>query len=49
MAATPDPGPKKPYSQPKLTVYGTVVELTKRVGVHGNPDGGSFPHNKTHV
>jgi len=39
--------PKKPYSKPTLTLYGTVRELTQRVGSHGNGDGGSFPRNKT--
>ncbi len=32
--------PKKPYSKPKLTVYGTVRELTKSVGRHHHLDGG---------
>jgi hypothetical protein len=42
-------GPKKPYESPKLTVYGTVQELTKKQGVHGHRDGGKFPTFKTHV
>jgi hypothetical protein len=33
--------PKKPYSKPTLTVYGTVRELTQNVGGHGAPDGGT--------
>ena len=33
--------PKKPYSKPTLTAYGTVRELTQHVGSHGNSDGGS--------
>jgi len=33
--------PKKPYSKPTLTVYGTVRELTQHVGARGNSDGGS--------
>jgi hypothetical protein len=41
--------PKKKYSPPKLTKYGTVRELTKRVGRNGNGDGGTFPRNKTAV
>ncbi len=41
--------PKKPYSKPTLTVYGTVRELTQRVGTHGNRDGGTPPHFKTAV
>ena len=32
--------PKKPYSKPTLTVYGTVRELTQTVGIGGNADGG---------
>ncbi len=30
--------PKKPYSKPTLTVYGTVRELTQKVGTRGQPD-----------
>ena len=33
--------PKKPYSKPKLTVYGTVRELTQSTGAHGQRDGAS--------
>jgi hypothetical protein len=39
--------PKKPYTPPALTVYGTITELTKAVGTHRNPDGGRFPKNAT--
>jgi hypothetical protein len=39
--------PKKPYTQPSLTVYGTILELTKMVGQKHNPDGGRFPRNAT--
>ena len=40
--------PKKPYSKPTLTVYGTVRELTQKVGVHGSRDNGINPaQNKT--
>jgi len=43
-------GPKKSYSPPELTVYGTVSELTKQVGTHGNTDNGhAVGHTKTHV
>ena len=31
---------KKPYSSPKLTNYGTIRELTQRVGLRGTRDGG---------
>lgn len=39
--------PKKPYSKPTLTVYGTVRELTQAVGTHGTRDGGRPPRFKT--
>jgi hypothetical protein len=40
--------PKKPYTKPTLTVYGTVTELTQKVGLHGDLDGGIVPpHIKT--
>jgi len=39
--------PKKLYSKPTLIHYGTVRELTQKVGQTGNPDGGSFPPTKT--
>jgi hypothetical protein len=42
-------GPKKPYASPKLTIYGTVQELTKRRGLRGNRDGGTFPRSRTHM
>jgi hypothetical protein len=32
--------PKKPYSKPTLTAYGTVGELTQNRGARGNFDGG---------
>lgn len=32
--------PKKPYKKPSLTVYGTLRELTQKVGVSGKADGG---------
>jgi hypothetical protein len=40
MAKPVAPNPKKTYSAPKLTVYGTVRELTQAVGVRGHADGG---------
>jgi hypothetical protein len=40
---------KKPYSSPIITVYGTVRELTQKIGIRGKSDGGRFPHGKTHV
>jgi len=41
--------PKKPYSAPVLTVYGTIRDLTKRNGVIGHNDGGKFPRSKTAI
>jgi hypothetical protein len=38
--------PKKPYSKPALTVYGTVRELTQKVGAHGKLDGGTLTGRK---
>lgn len=49
MAKPVAPVPKKPYSEPKLTVYGTVRELTQKVGRNGQPDGGISPRNHTHI
>jgi hypothetical protein len=41
---------KKPYSKPTLTVYGTVRELTQKVGISGRGDGGlSLRANKTNI
>ncbi|MGH9690433.1 MAG: lasso RiPP family leader peptide-containing protein [Candidatus Acidiferrales bacterium] len=43
-------GPKKFYSSPQVTAYGTVQELTKKVGTGGNPDSGTRPlHKNTHI
>ncbi len=40
--------PRKPYSKPTLTVYGTVRELTQKVGRTGNADGGN-PRSAKHA
>ncbi len=40
---------KKPYSSPLITVYGTVRELTQKVGPRGTTDHGRFPRFATHV
>jgi hypothetical protein len=40
---------KKPYSSPILTVYGTVRELTQRVGLRRHRDGGRFPRVRTSI
>jgi hypothetical protein len=50
MAKPVAPIPKKPYLSPKLTVYGTVRELTLKIGRHGKPDGAPRgPRNTTAV
>jgi hypothetical protein len=41
--------PKKPYSSPILKIYGTVQELTKLVGRHGNSDNGRRSQTKTSI
>jgi coenzyme PQQ synthesis protein D (PqqD) len=41
--------PKKPYSPPKLITHGTVDELTKANGAHGQLDGGIRNRNRTRV
>jgi len=41
--------PKKTYKKPSLTVYGTVRELTQRVGNMGNRDKPGGGTNKTHA
>jgi hypothetical protein len=42
--------PKKPYSKPTLTVYGTVRELTQSTGPNGRLDGGRVTnHTATHL
>jgi len=38
--------PKKPYEKPTLTVYGTVNDLTRKVGPHGTKDGGVITGRK---
>jgi hypothetical protein len=40
------PKPKKQYSPPILTLYGTVRQLTLHVGIHGKTD--RLPRNPTH-
>ncbi|MGH9758143.1 MAG: lasso peptide [Candidatus Acidiferrales bacterium] len=39
--------PKKLYTTPMLTVYGTVRQLTQKVGALRQRDGGSFPRFRT--
>lgn len=40
---------KKAYSSPRLTVYGTVRDLTRDVGRHGAKDGGAAPTIRTSI
>ena len=42
-------GPKKPYSKPTLTVYGTVRALTQHVGHTGNTDKPGGGANKSQL
>jgi hypothetical protein len=47
---TPDRGPtKKPYSKPRLEVYGTLRDIAQAVGNAGNADGGSGNPNHQHT
>ena len=42
--------PKKPYSPPMVIVYGTVRDLTQKVGAHGKTDAGTrIGHKKTAI
>ncbi len=41
--------PKKPYSKPTLTVYGTVRELTQMVGNTSTLDGGRGNTKRTNT
>jgi hypothetical protein len=49
MVKTVKREPKKPYSKPTLTVYGTVRELTQSQGGNGQFDGGGRLTPRTHV
>jgi hypothetical protein len=40
---------KKLYSCPKLSVYGTVQQLTQKVGLRQTADGGPRFRTKTHL
>jgi hypothetical protein len=40
------PEPKKPYTPPKVTVYGTVRDLTLHMGTKGKAD---HPTGPTHI
>lgn len=42
-------GPKRPYSKPTLTVYGTVRELTQHVGHTGTRDKPGGGVNRTAI
>lgn len=47
MAKPVQTGTKKPYSSPKLTVYGTIRELTQSHATTGNRDNRRIPHTFT--
>jgi hypothetical protein len=48
MSEAEKPSPKKPYEPPELKMYGTVRDLTKKVGLRGQSDNGtSFPNIRT--
>jgi hypothetical protein len=50
MGKPAKPGPKKPYSKPTLTNYGTVRELTHSTGINGRRDGARGQRNvHTHI
>jgi hypothetical protein len=50
MAKPVAPHPKKTYAAPKLTVYGTVRELTQSTGSRGNTDGAKHGTKvRTHI
>jgi hypothetical protein len=49
MAKPVAPGPKKPYSAPKLLVYGTIRDLTQKIGRRGKSDSGRAPRNTTSI
>jgi len=49
MRKSVERGAKKPYSSPILTVYGTVRDLTQRVGLRRQRDGGRFPRVRTSI
>jgi len=40
---------KKPYNAPTLTIYGTVRDLTRKVALKRELDGGRFPRVRTSV
>lgn len=47
MPRMADKGPKKSYSSPQLSVYGTVRDLTKHLGTAGSSD--PPPHSIGHI
>jgi hypothetical protein len=51
MAQAEFPPTKKPYSAPLLTVYGTIRELTQKIGKSGMLDNARPPvgNIKTHI
>ncbi|HEV2289484.1 MAG TPA: hypothetical protein VGR81_11070 [Candidatus Acidoferrales bacterium] len=49
MRKKKDKAAKKKYASPALKVYGTVRDLTRAVGHHGQKDGGAFRKIRTRV
>ena len=47
--STDQPAPKKPYSSPRLEVYGDLRKITSTVGSHGLPDNKIFTFIRTHT
>jgi hypothetical protein len=48
MSEAEQPSQKKPYEPPELKVYGTVRDVTKAVGLRGQPDNGmNYPQIRT--
>ena len=47
--STDQPAPKKPYSSPRLEVYGDLRKITTTMGGHGLSDNRFFPIIRTHT
>ena len=43
-----EPQPKKPFTDPRLVVYGDIQKITNAIGKEGSPDtGGMGVNSKT--
>jgi hypothetical protein len=47
--STDPSAPKKPYSKPRLEVYGDLRKITSTVGGHGLSDNRIFTFLRTHT